>query len=180
MAGFVPVHIEKYRADFEEQMHDIDELAQVIVKGHLIIEGALENIISQMFFHPEYVLDARLSFHQKVGLARAYGLRKDKISVWSLILEINKLRNEMAHRLRNKRRELVLVRFRRVALAEINPEKRSMFEGGADQDLAIIACSMSLGFLAELEQDTKGLRRHMDTLDAVLNPNQRRVTPPQT
>jgi hypothetical protein len=43
----------------------------VVLKGHLLIEEALDGIISNFVFHSERIGEARLSFAQKVNLARS-------------------------------------------------------------------------------------------------------------
>src|SRR5260370_11822815 len=68
----------KYFAEFKKHFEEIDELAQSILKGHLIIEGAVDNIITLMFFHPELVLKARLGFSQKMEIVRAYALQQNE------------------------------------------------------------------------------------------------------
>src|SRR5690348_1381835 len=96
---FLPDHQTKYLDALNEEMGSVDALAQVILKGHLVIEGALDNILTLMLFHAEHLRDARLSFVQKVHVTRGYALRKNTNSIWYLILEINSLRNNIAHRL---------------------------------------------------------------------------------
>jgi hypothetical protein len=46
MSGFLlPDHQKKYLDALDKEMGRVDALAQVILKGHLIIEGALDNIL---------------------------------------------------------------------------------------------------------------------------------------
>jgi len=80
-------HLKKYVQLFEKEMAEVDPLQQVVLKGHLIIEAALDNIISIIFFHPQHVLNGRFTFLHKVQLARAYGLRKDTNTIWNLIYQ---------------------------------------------------------------------------------------------
>jgi hypothetical protein len=95
----------EYLEQFSAYMGDVDELAQVILKGHLIIEGVLDNILELVFFHPEHLANARLSFNQKVNLARAYCLRKNQLSMWRLVTMINTIRNQIAHSLHHPKRD---------------------------------------------------------------------------
>src|SRR5688572_30754256 len=84
---------------FREEMASIDEVAHVLLKGHLLLEEAISLILDQYVFHREHVANARLSFHQKSLLARALCLRKDRLGEWEVIAAINALRNDLAHKL---------------------------------------------------------------------------------
>src|SRR5690349_1914719 len=79
-----------------EQMGHIDELALVVLKGHLLLEEQLERIISKFLLHPEYLERANLRFAQKVALARTMSLDEQENSMWELLLAVNGLRNELA------------------------------------------------------------------------------------
>jgi hypothetical protein len=85
----VPNHLKKYFDQFIEHMRQVDDVALAVLKGHLLIEGIIDNILEVIFFHPEQLQSARLTFLQKVALARAYALRKNKDRTWDLVLAIN-------------------------------------------------------------------------------------------
>src|SRR5690242_6197962 len=95
----------KYFAEFKKPFDEVDELTQSVLKGHLIMEGAIDNILSLMFFHPELAQRARLRFGQKVEIVRAYALQEHNNSIWKLVAAISELRNEIAHKLEGPRRE---------------------------------------------------------------------------
>jgi hypothetical protein len=44
-------HLDKYGKEFEKHMNEVDGLALIVLKGHLIIEGILDNVIALIFFH---------------------------------------------------------------------------------------------------------------------------------
>src|SRR5262245_11506894 len=108
----VPDHLRKYYAAFEQHFSQVDEVAQSVLKGHLVIEQALDNILATMFFHPEHIALGRFTFAQKVNIARAFCLRKDKLSPWQQILALNSLRNEIAHNLESEERTKKMDRVR--------------------------------------------------------------------
>lgn len=64
---FDPSHIEK---KFEQHLQYVDDIALIVLKGHLIIEEVLDSIISRFVFHSEYLDRASLRFAQKVNIAR--------------------------------------------------------------------------------------------------------------
>lgn len=76
----------------EEHLRYVDESAQVILKGHLVIEETLSEIISTFVFHDEYLEGARLSFAQKLAIARTMSLDEHGNEMWQLIAALNSLR----------------------------------------------------------------------------------------
>jgi hypothetical protein len=169
-----PRHLDKYSELFEEHLAMIDRLQVIVLNGHLIVESAIDNIIALMLFHPEHIQKARLEFSQKVQLARGYALRKNKDGIWGLILTIGEVRNEAAHNLTEARQNEKMAQLRRLYFREA-PEMEKLHEGASDEEIAYYACGFCTGFLGTLEHDTKSLRRLIDGLDAVLNPEERRV-----
>ena len=171
-------HLNKYVEMFEKHISEIDPLQLTILNGHLIIESALDNILSTIFFHPEHIEEAELEFNQKVHVARSYALRKNKEPVWNLILVINAVRNEIAHNLgEGMKREKKMARLRRLYLAHVSAEDAKKREDAADYVIAALACVSCIGFLGMFEDDMRGLRGHIDALDAGMNPNEQRITP---
>jgi hypothetical protein len=172
-----PPHLNKYMESFQKHMAEVDEFEHVILKGHLIIEGVLDNVIALMLFHPEYLKLARFTFYQKLQLGRAIGLRKNKKSIWSLVLAINEVRNEVAHNLVGAKREKKINQLRGLLLKELPPDLVETRQDYPDHAIALLACTMCVGFLGTLEDDTRALRRFMDELDSGLNPDEDRVPP---
>ncbi len=173
---------EKYQEIFQKQLIENDPLQHVLLKGHLIIESALDNILTIIFFHPEYVLKTSFSFFQKVQLARAYALRKDKDSIWQLLLSINEVRNEVAHNLAGERRDKKLKQLRRLFINEMTKEMQASIEKDwgklealPDVGVVSMSCGMCTGFLGAFESDITSLRQYIDVLDGGLNPDEERV-----
>jgi len=172
MSPEVAPHIKKYTGLFERHLQELDGLIIIILKAHLIIEGALDNIIDLIFFHPKYVHDARLGFSNKVAIARAYGLRKHENVMWEMILTINTLRNKIAHKLDGKERRVKMDELRKLYIAEAGSDLRKRAKDAEDNEIAFYACAMCTGFIAELEADSVGLRKLIDSIDRDLNPDQ--------
>lgn len=74
-------------------------LELIVLKGHLLIEAELESFLRAASQNPDQLNDARLSFHQKICLVRAFGGGTPDHSLWSFITKLNTLRNRLAHRL---------------------------------------------------------------------------------
>jgi hypothetical protein len=105
---------DKYVQQFKKHLEQIDPFTLVVLKSHLIMESAIDNVIRLIFFHPDIVLDARMNFFQKVEIVRAYALREDEMSIWKLMHAIAELRNEFAgsSTLRSRRRSRKPIRTR--------------------------------------------------------------------
>jgi hypothetical protein len=176
MAKLVAGYLEKYFERFMEHMHQVDDVAVTILKGHLLIEEIIDNILEMIFFHAEELPGARLTFIQKVALARAYALRKNKDQEWNLVLAINELRNGTAHELVGEKRRRKLDEVRKVYVAGALVEATKSPAIG-DKELVHYACADCVGYLATYEDDLRALREHLDTYDAVLNPDKDRVRP---
>lgn len=176
-------HLDKYAALFHEKMAQPDPLLQATLTGHLIIETALDNIITEIFFHPEHVFkEARLGFAQKVHVVRAYCLRKDSNSIWDLALAVNSVRNEIAHNLAGEKRNARLQHLRSLFMAEASGEMQAALEREwkrltdvPDQVIVVWACSLCAGFLGEFEADVTFLRDMIDSLDESTNLDRERV-----
>jgi hypothetical protein len=149
----------KYGAQFRKHFEEIDELALAVLKSHLIMESAIDNIIGLIFFHPDLVLDARISFFVKVQMVRAYALHESEMTIWKLVLAISELRNEIAHNLEGKKREKRLAAVRNLYLAEAH-------KNYPDHLIVILASTLCTGFLGEMEKDLATLRKHVDALGA--------------
>lgn len=165
----------KYLEEFSKHFELVDELALAILKGHLIIEGALNNIIDLLVFHPEHVDASRLGFNHKLHLVRSVALRKNKISIWDLIQTINSLRNQVAHSLADADRIKKMSQLREMYLAELDAKRRDAQKDAPDHTIAYFACAMCVGFLNRLEEDVKVQRDHIDGLDEAYNPEKERV-----
>jgi hypothetical protein len=78
-------------------MPDVDDVSLIVLKGHLLIEEMLLELATLALEHPKHL--AKLSFHQLACLVRALVAEKPDDKCWELILQINSLRNRLAHKL---------------------------------------------------------------------------------
>ena len=76
-----------------------DDIMLVVLKGHLLIEDSLMRIIRKFVPHDEFINEARLSFYQKVQIARSLSWDEHRNEMWDLALGLNRVRNDMAHAL---------------------------------------------------------------------------------
>lgn len=144
-------HVPELLDSFGDQMDNLDEVAHVILKGHLLIEEWLTRAINQHLFHPEHLVeDGRLSFSQKVTLERSLDLRRNNLGMRDVISAVNSLRNELAHSLnspmRLKKTSTLKQLFFREASAHQNVGEMKKL---TDARLLRSICAACLGFLSE-------------------------------
>lgn len=167
MDNSVEENIQKYADQLTALITEVDELAQVVLKGHLVIEVAFDSIIGVMMFNPGYLSTARLEFFQKLQIVRGFALRKDEASIWEIMLVINELRNKLSHTLDVSQREKKMRRLRMLFLAELQSPLTDTFNLMPDHTVAAGACAMCIGYLGTFEHDIRGLRAMIDLISGV-------------
>src|SRR5712692_840218 len=75
-----------------------DDLTLVILRGHLLVEERLRDIVARACRAPDELATARLSFHQVLHVLRALLGRADD-PAWPFFGRLNEVRNRMAHHL---------------------------------------------------------------------------------
>lgn len=75
------------------------DLTLIVLKGHLLIEELLFTLVERKMDAPVNLRDARLRFPQLVHLARAIYGGEELNKVSRVLLAVNSLRNDLAHRL---------------------------------------------------------------------------------
>jgi hypothetical protein len=141
---------------FTEELAIVDEVANSVLKGHLLIDAVLAACVPNQ----SYLEDLRLGFAQKVQLARAFAKHgADQDPTWSLILQINSTRNDLAHKLQSTQRAGKLAALRRMFLEQNrNNPKIEELTGAADASLVIFAYAVAAGFLVGFQTDAERLR----------------------
>ncbi len=81
-----------------------DPIANMVLKGHLLIEEKLTAAIEEFVFNPSCLDDARLTFAQKLAIYRSLSPGASDSSCWDVIAKLNKLRNALSHSLDGERR----------------------------------------------------------------------------
>jgi hypothetical protein len=76
--------LDAMKRKIEEHFAQVDETVLVVLKGHLLIEEALDTIISRFVFHPEFIQAANLRFAQKLSIARSISLDEHNNEMWGL------------------------------------------------------------------------------------------------
>src|SRR5579859_3581817 len=153
----------------QEHFAHVDETVLVVLKGHLLIEEALDGIISGFAFHPEFVQAANLRFGQKLSLARALSFDEHQNEMWGIGAALNSLRNELAHSLQSSKRPAktqavvdLYLRLADNAPADIREQPEHI--------VLYVAIGFFLGFLSGFQAEVQRFRRFLGTIDPVVNP----------
>lgn len=80
---------------FRERFWEDNPYALSLLKGHLLVEEVLEEIIVSACKNPSAAYDARMSFYSKTKLAEA--ISGDDSAAWRCVERLNSARNELAH-----------------------------------------------------------------------------------
>jgi hypothetical protein len=160
----------------EETFCHVDETALIVLKGHLLIEEALEAIISTFVHHAAFIENARLGFPQKIAIARAMSLDEHENRMWEIATALNSLRNDLAHALDSPKRarkvRAVIELYHReieidahLAVSKDQPEHVVLF----------LAIGFFLGFLSTFQSEVIRFREHVDALDFIVNPHRNKA-----
>jgi len=88
---------------FFEHLPDTDDLSLMVLKGHLLIEEQLNELISIKCISPECLEKARLTFNQKIHILKAlYGkeiMTDSDYQLWVALESLNSIRNKLSHNL---------------------------------------------------------------------------------
>ena len=76
-----------------------NDLTLIALKGHLLAEEALDDLIRLYCKQPEHLDDVEIRFMVKARIARALSGHIVWIGLWPLIDALNSVRNDLAHKL---------------------------------------------------------------------------------
>jgi len=103
-----PENLRRYILRWDDFMPDTDDLSLVVLKGHLLVEEMLSELLGHLLPFPQHLEGLHLSFHQKASIVRAACQYDENNEAWDLITALNKTRNELIHNLEPPKLEKVL------------------------------------------------------------------------
>lgn len=87
-------------ARHKAHLPDGKDLTLLVLKGHLLVEEGLDDLITASCAEPKHIFVGRHPpFHMKARIARAVAGHLSYPGLWPMIDALNTLRNYMAHRL---------------------------------------------------------------------------------
>jgi hypothetical protein len=148
--------LEKSRKEMQERIEKMDSLALTVSKGHLAIEQCMDDLISAALPHPESVLtENRFSFSRKGHICQALSLGQHSDEIWKVFWAVNQLRNKIAHTLLTREIQEKMDRLKRTYFDILTPKQVESLEDQPDTYIALSACSMCAGFIANVAEDAK-------------------------
>jgi len=142
-----------------------DDTTLIILKGHLLLEELLMQIVRTVVAHGNLLEDTRLTFAELASLARSMCWSKHNSDMWDLISSINVLRNDLAHKLESPKFEQKLKHVLEAHISSIeDPEKRSEVEAMSVPDQLKFAVVYTMGFLNSYLSDAQAYRKTVDNL----------------
>ncbi len=94
---------QEYFQKLKEHLPLAKDPTAVILRGHLLVEELLDELIAAHLKYPTAIADARLTFFQKLCIAQGIIGRSNKDFTWIPIKALNKLRNSISHNLPDDR-----------------------------------------------------------------------------
>ena len=104
--------LKQYIADFEQKVWEIDFLATIAIRSHLLLEEELDSVLEAIAQNRKH-LDLEARFHQKVKWVRAFAPSGDD-ERWQLVEAVTLVRNKAAHRFAGPEREKALQNLRKI------------------------------------------------------------------
>jgi hypothetical protein len=89
--------------DFFPEMTNVKDEHLHILRGHLLIEKKLRELIDLKVKKPDALSDARLQFNQILCIAEALYWENDSDWLWQRIRKLNNIRNSFSHQLEPKK-----------------------------------------------------------------------------
>lgn len=163
-----------------------DDLILIVLKGHLLIEEMLQEIIDISVANPAELENARFSFAHKLCLARALDHdHEPKRQMFLLIEKVNALRNQLAHNLEPADLERRVRDVVSLFLSEVdNPQSRDVYKAEPVPEQLRTTCLFLLGFLGSLLKHSTfmaSVAKRFRDVDAVMERRYRETgvhTPP--
>ena len=89
--------LDDYYKFVQEYLWEIKEIELLVLKGHNLIEHAINRYIADLVMRPEEFYKQNLTFSQKLGIMRFMTVMHLKI--FEMLTLFNKVRNELSHNL---------------------------------------------------------------------------------
>jgi hypothetical protein len=135
-------------------MTNLEDDHLYIMRGHLLIEERLRELINLKVKKPNALIDARLTFNQLLCIAKALYWKSGSEWLWEGIMKLNSIRNGLSHKVMIKNYDRDIDAFLR--LLEGNNPDASCKIFGVKSRLFFAMCSIYCGLSAYLDENCKG------------------------
>ena len=149
---------------FMDHLIAIDEVETSVLKCHLLIEEQFDSITANSVANPSRLSDMRLSFSEKLKIARSMAILADRSRFWEIAEKFNRLRNAVAHRLDPAIRQTAMKAVLEVARAEaLENERDELDEEKGEGHQLVIVGAMCFSFFRSVADDSKKWRDFMNS-----------------
>ena len=144
---------QRYFEELKAHLPMVKDPTVIILRGHLLIENLLDQLIAANLTNANAIQNARLTFFQKLCLAKGIVGSSSEDGRWKPIEELNKLRNMISHNLPDE-----------TMCKKLDPVLRALFPGefgGIPNDThskskalrkgIIFECAVLLGLIEGME-----------------------------
>jgi hypothetical protein len=146
---------EPYIKGYRQELAKMDEVAQMVLKGHLEIESNIDFALGAIFKRKVWLKKTKLKFVDKAKLVRAF-IENDKENFgWPLIFGFNALRNEIAHGEDNEGRRAKIRELRNLLQGYGDAKFDQFIKTTSEADVIAHAAALSRGFLLSVESDIR-------------------------
>ena len=83
---------------FIKGMENLEDEHLHIIRGHLLIEQRLRELINAKIRNVDALIEARLTFNQLLCIAKAFYWERDSERLWEGITKLNNIRNSLSHK----------------------------------------------------------------------------------
>jgi hypothetical protein len=123
----------------------------MVLNAHFDVERSLDRFIERTFHHPEHIINFR--FADKIRVIRASSPIGEEAPDWQVIIKLNELRNEIAHR---RRKQAATSKLNALAAALRLIERgniRKDLEGADEEKIIAYAGLIGSGFVVIIEEE---------------------------
>ncbi|MCP3469955.1 hypothetical protein NLM33_06380 [Bradyrhizobium sp. CCGUVB1N3] len=137
---------DEFIRDFRRHLNEVDGVSNVILRGHLEVEGHLDTVLDLIFFRPEYLRKVRLDFSDKILLAKAY-CPDPAARGWAVIKALSQARNSIAHRQTAEARAAKIAAVRQSISEYGTKAHQNEVREADDREVIALAAAVASGFL---------------------------------
>lgn len=146
---------EELRKAALERAAKFNALMLTTIKGHLIVEQAMDAFLEASLAGPKHIARARFRFSDKVLLCRAMSY-EDEEHAWNVIGSVNGLRNAIAHGYSDDKQAEAMHTVKSAYLGWLSPEQREGVKKLPDEQIVEGACLSCAGILFTWAERAKG------------------------
>jgi hypothetical protein len=150
--------VDDFIEDYHRHLGEIDRLAQQMLNAHFEIDTALNDVLISATCNSKYLEETRLSFLDKVNIARALTPESHEHPEWQVIIVLNGLRNEVAHHGQTDKRDRKLRELRATMLSPVRPKLINEIKEADDIKIVSYAAAMGTDYLLHLMDEIRVAR----------------------